>query len=122
MRWRSKFQGDGAFLETIAGVRKAILYGNSAELQLEAVPNLRDLHCACHERVELPKVESGSRHASNFPGSCWAALPAGQEAPHEQILVSARWEFMEKVKSKLFLIGCSHAVSSLQYRFLHVSS
>ncbi len=76
-----EFQGDGAFLETIAGVRKAILYGNSAELQLEASANLRDLIALVNERVELRKVEIREPSLQAiFLEAVGAALPAGQEA------------------------------------------
>ncbi len=51
------FQGDGAFLETLPGVRRAILYGNSAELQLDGEVRLQELIGAINERVELRRFE-----------------------------------------------------------------
>jgi ABC-2 type transport system ATP-binding protein len=52
-----EFEGDGAFLETLPGVRRAILYGNQAELQLDDHPRLRELVAVINERVELRSFE-----------------------------------------------------------------
>jgi ABC-2 type transport system ATP-binding protein len=51
------FEGDPAFLETLPGVRHTILYGNSAELQLDGAANLRELIQLVNQRVALRKVE-----------------------------------------------------------------
>ena len=52
-----EFAGDGAFLETLPGITHVILYGNSAELQLNGAVNLRELLSAINARVELRKFE-----------------------------------------------------------------
>ncbi|MGA9118208.1 MAG: ATP-binding cassette domain-containing protein [Bacteroidota bacterium] len=52
-----EFEGDPAFLETLQGVKHTILYGNSAELQLNADANLRSLIQEINTRVDLRKVE-----------------------------------------------------------------
>ncbi len=52
-----EFEGDSTALETLPGVKKAILYGNSAELQLENETDLRALVGVINSRVQMHKFE-----------------------------------------------------------------
>jgi ABC-2 type transport system ATP-binding protein len=52
-----EFSGDGAFMSGLPGVRRAILYGNAAELELEADARVQPLIGAMNSRVDLSKFE-----------------------------------------------------------------
>jgi ABC-2 type transport system ATP-binding protein len=52
-----EFDGDGAFMENLPGVQRALLYERSAELELEAGTATRAVIEAINPRVELRKVE-----------------------------------------------------------------
>jgi ABC-2 type transport system ATP-binding protein len=52
-----EFEGDGAFLETLPGVRRARVSLNSAELQLKDLTGLRELLALINARVELRRFE-----------------------------------------------------------------
>lgn len=75
------FQGDGAFLETLPGVRRAILYGNSAELQLDGEARLQELIAAMNARVELRRFELREPSLQSIFLEAVGGAPAGaQEA------------------------------------------
>lgn len=52
-----EFDGDGRFMEKLPGVQRAILYKNSAELELEPWAKLQQLIPVLNEKVELRKIE-----------------------------------------------------------------
>jgi ABC-2 type transport system ATP-binding protein len=52
-----EFDGDGAFMEALPGVQRALLYERSAELELDAGTTTRRVIEAINPRVELRKVE-----------------------------------------------------------------
>jgi ABC-2 type transport system ATP-binding protein len=52
-----EFDGNGAFVESLPGVRKAIMYGNSAELELQEGTTAQSLLPFLIDRVELRKFE-----------------------------------------------------------------
>jgi ABC-2 type transport system ATP-binding protein len=52
-----EFDGDGAFMETLPGVHRALLYEHSAELELAPGTHPRALIEQLNPRVELRKVE-----------------------------------------------------------------
>ena len=52
-----EFDGDGAFMEDLPGVQRALLYERSAELELEPGTTTRAVIEAINPRVELRKVE-----------------------------------------------------------------
>ena len=52
-----EFDGDGAFMESLPGVRRAIMYENSAELELHADARLQELLTQLNEKVELRRFE-----------------------------------------------------------------
>jgi ABC-2 type transport system ATP-binding protein len=52
-----EFDGDGSFMESLAGVQRALLYERSAELELEHGTATRTVIDAINPRVELRKVE-----------------------------------------------------------------
>ncbi len=52
-----EFSGDGAFMSALPGVRRALLYGNAAELELDEGAQIRPLVAAMNGRVDLTKVE-----------------------------------------------------------------
>ena len=52
-----EFSGDGAFMSGLPGVRRAILYGNAAELELEADAPIQHLIGAMNGKVDLSKFE-----------------------------------------------------------------
>jgi len=52
-----EFNGDGTFLESLPGVKHTIRYGNSAELQLDGVVDLRQLVQEINARLDLRKFE-----------------------------------------------------------------
>ncbi len=54
---RVEFSGDGAFMETLAGVRRALLYSNAAELELEPGAKIPPLIGAMNGKVDITKFE-----------------------------------------------------------------
>ncbi len=52
-----EFDGDGAFIETLPGIRRAILYENSAEVDLQPDARLQAILGALNEKLELRKFE-----------------------------------------------------------------
>jgi ABC-2 type transport system ATP-binding protein len=52
-----EFDGDGAFMENLAGVHRALLYERSAELELTPGTSPRSIIEHLNPRVELRKVE-----------------------------------------------------------------
>ncbi|HMK38036.1 MAG TPA: DUF4162 domain-containing protein, partial [Bacteroidota bacterium] len=52
-----EFSGDGAFMSTLPGVRRALLYGNAAELDLQTGAEIRPLLGAMNEKVAINKFE-----------------------------------------------------------------
>ena len=52
-----EFSGDGAFMSLLPGVRRAILYGNAAELELETGARIQPLIGAMNGKVDLSKFE-----------------------------------------------------------------
>jgi ABC-2 type transport system ATP-binding protein len=84
------FDGDGRFMETLPGVRRAIIYQNAAELELNGDEEVRALLPRLITRVEIRKFElvepslqsifielvgtTGSRKQANEPGA--ATTPA----------------------------------------------
>lgn len=52
-----EFDGDGGFMKSLPGVRRAILYENAAELDLAPDARTQDLLGAMNTRVELRKFE-----------------------------------------------------------------
>jgi ABC-2 type transport system ATP-binding protein len=52
-----EFEGEGAFMENLPGVQRAILFGNAAELELAPDVQLPNLLSALNAKVELRKFE-----------------------------------------------------------------
>jgi ABC-2 type transport system ATP-binding protein len=52
-----EFEGDGGFLSSLPGVRRAILYQNAAELELLPEAKTQPLLSAMNSRIELRKFE-----------------------------------------------------------------
>jgi len=52
-----EFEGDGGFMKSLPGVRRAILYENAAELDLAPDARTQDLLGAMNAKVELRKFE-----------------------------------------------------------------
>jgi len=52
-----EFSGDGAFMSGLPGVRRAILYENAAELELETDAKIQPLIGAMNGKVDLSKFE-----------------------------------------------------------------
>ena len=52
-----EFDGDGAFMEKLPGIRTAIMYENSAELELSPDARTQDLVHTINAKVELRKFE-----------------------------------------------------------------
>ncbi len=52
-----EFEGDGIFLKSLPGVNKAMIYANSAELDLDAGTSIRDILPVINEKLELRKFE-----------------------------------------------------------------
>jgi len=53
---RAEFSGDGAFMRTLPGVRRALLESNAAELELEQGVNVQDLIAAINAGVDLSRL------------------------------------------------------------------
>jgi ABC-2 type transport system ATP-binding protein len=54
---RVEFSGDGGFMSTLPGVRRALLYGNAAELELETGAETRTLLGAMNGKVDITRFE-----------------------------------------------------------------
>ena len=54
---RVEFSGDGGFMSTLPGVRRALLYGNAAELELETGAKTQTLLGAMNGKVDITKFE-----------------------------------------------------------------
>jgi len=52
-----EFAGDGAFMSGLPGVRRALLYGNAAELELDPGAKIQALIGAMNGRVDISKFE-----------------------------------------------------------------
>lgn len=52
-----EFVGDGALVKTLRGIRRAIVYENSAEVELEPGTTSRDVLAQIMDRLELKKFE-----------------------------------------------------------------
>ena len=52
-----EFSGDGAFMNRLPGVRRAILYGNAAELELDAGADIRSLLGTMNGKIEISRFE-----------------------------------------------------------------
>jgi ABC-2 type transport system ATP-binding protein len=78
------FDGDGGFLQSLPGVRRVILYGNSAELELEDGASPRALLAAAVERMDVRRFEVQEPSLQSIflqtVGGAPAVLPGGAEA------------------------------------------
>lgn len=54
---RIEFQGNGGFLDTVPGVRRAMVFGNAAELELEPTASLQTVAQVLSSRLELRRFE-----------------------------------------------------------------
>ncbi|HUI09752.1 MAG TPA: ATP-binding cassette domain-containing protein [Bacteroidota bacterium] len=54
---RAEFSGDGSFMRNLPGVRRALLYGNAAELQLDEGARVQELIGAINAGVEISRLE-----------------------------------------------------------------
>jgi ABC-2 type transport system ATP-binding protein len=52
-----EFQGDGSFMTSLAGVRRAMIYENAAELDLAPDARIQDILKAMIGKVEIRKFE-----------------------------------------------------------------
>ena len=52
-----EFSGDGAFMSRLPGVRRAILYGNAAELELEPGAEIRSLLGTMNGMIDISRFE-----------------------------------------------------------------
>jgi ABC-2 type transport system ATP-binding protein len=52
-----EFSGDGAFMSSLPGVQRAILYGNAAELELEDGAKIQPILGTMNGRVDISKFE-----------------------------------------------------------------
>ena len=52
-----EFHGDGSFLETLPGIRRAIVFGNAAELELDPSARIQQVLEQLNQRLELRKFE-----------------------------------------------------------------
>ncbi len=52
-----EFSGDGAFMSTLPGVRRALLYANAAELELETGANIQTIIGAMNGKIDITKFE-----------------------------------------------------------------
>ncbi|HXX65201.1 MAG TPA: ATP-binding cassette domain-containing protein [Bacteroidota bacterium] len=52
-----EFEGDGSFMNSLSGVRRAIMYENAAELELEPDAHTQQILAAMNGKVELRKFE-----------------------------------------------------------------
>jgi ABC-2 type transport system ATP-binding protein len=52
-----EFSGDGAFMSALPGVRRALLYGNAAELELEPEAKIQSLIGSMNGKVDISKFE-----------------------------------------------------------------
>ncbi len=52
-----EFQGDGSFLDTLPGVRRAIVFGNAAELELDPDAVIQPIVDQLNRRLELRKLQ-----------------------------------------------------------------
>jgi len=53
---RAEFSGDGAFMRSLPGVRRALMEGHAAELQLEEGANVQGLIAAINAGVEISRL------------------------------------------------------------------
>jgi ABC-2 type transport system ATP-binding protein len=52
-----EFSGDGAFMSALPGVRRALLYANAAELELETGATIQTMIGAMNGRIAITKFE-----------------------------------------------------------------
>ncbi|HEX7571467.1 MAG TPA: DUF4162 domain-containing protein, partial [Bacteroidota bacterium] len=52
-----EFSGDGAFMSALPGVRRALLYANAAELELETGASIQTMIGAMNGKIDITKFE-----------------------------------------------------------------